>query len=223
MLFRSVDVIAFEADDSDGDALARATGLTRATGVTELEADDLGTAGSVTVEKYGDETLTFVEDGAGGQEVTVFARGGTEHVTDELERVLVDAIDVVTAALDQGGVVPGAGATEIAVANHVRSEAASVEGRKQLAVEAFADAVDVLPRTLAENTGMDPIDALVDLRAEFEREGVAGIISEGQTGVIDDPVDLSVLDPIAVKHEAVESAAEAATMIVRIDDVISAS
>ena len=217
------DVIAFEAGDSDGDALARATGLTRATGVTELEADDLGTAGSVTVEKYGDETLTFVEDGAGGQEVTVFARGGTEHVTDELERVLVDAIDVVTAALDQGGVVPGAGATEIAVANHVRSEAASVEGRKQLAVEAFADAVDVLPRTLAENTGMDPIDALVDLRAEFEREGVAGIISEGQTGVIDDPVDLSVLDPIAVKHEAVESAAEAATMIVRIDDVISAS
>jgi len=119
--------------------------------------------------------------------------------------------------------VPGAGATEIAIADHIRAEAAGVEGRKQLAVEAFADAVDVLPRTLAENTGMDPIDALVDLRAEHENEGIAGIIAEGQTGVIDDPVDLAVLDPVAVKHEALESASEAATMIVRIDDVISAS
>jgi chaperonin GroEL (HSP60 family) len=115
------------------------------------------------------------------------------------------------------------GATEIAVADHIRESSAGIEGRKQLAVEAYADAVDVLPRTLAENTGMDPIDALVDLRAEFETEGVAGIIAEGQTGVIDDPVDLGVLDPVAVKDEAIESATEAATMIVRIDDVISAN
>ncbi|WP_415383294.1 thermosome subunit alpha [Halosimplex sp. TS25] len=217
------DVAVFEVGDDEGDELAHATGLSRAAGVQELEADDLGSAGSISVEKYGDEYVTFVEDGDAGQSVTVFARGGTEHVTDELERVLGDALDVVTAALDKGGVVPGAGATEIAVADYIRSEAASIEGRKQLAVEAFADAVDVLPRTLAENTGMDPIDALVDLRAEHESEGIAGIISEGQTGVIDDPIDLAVLDPAAVKHEAVESAAEAATMIVRIDDVISAS
>ncbi|QLH77334.1 thermosome subunit [Halosimplex rubrum] len=216
-------VAAFEVGDDEGDELAHATGLSRAAGVNELEADDLGSAGSISVEKFGDDYVTFVEDGAAGQSVTVFARGGTEHVTDELERVLGDALDVVTAALDKGGVVPGAGATEIAVADHIRSEAASVEGRKQLAVEAFADAVDVLPRTLAENTGMDPIDALVDLRAEYESEGIAGIISEGQTGVIDDPVELGVLDPVAVKDEAVESATEAATMIVRIDDVISAS
>jgi len=217
------DVAAFEAGDSDGDDLAHATGLTRVANVRELEEGDLGSAGSISVEKFGDDFLTFVEDGDAGEAVTVFARGGTEHVTDELERVVGDALDVVTAAVSQGGVVPGAGASEIAVADHIRSEAASVEGRKQLAVEAFADAVDVLPRTLAENTGMDPIDALVDLRAEYESEGIAGIISEGQTGVIDDPIELGVLDPIAVKHEAVESAAEAATMIVRIDDVISAS
>jgi len=217
------DIVAFEVGDSEGDELAHATGLSRVAGVQQLEADDLGSAGAVSVEKYGDDYVTFVEDGDAGQSVTVFARGGTEHVTDELERVLGDALDVVTAALEKGGVVPGAGATEIAVADYIRSEAASVEGRKQLAVEAFADAVDVLPRTLAENTGMDPIDALVDLRAEHESEGIAGIISEGQTGVIDDPVDLGVLDPVAVKREAVESAAEAATMIVRIDDVISAS
>jgi chaperonin GroEL (HSP60 family) len=216
-------VIAFETGDDEGDELAHATGLSRVANVENLEAEDLGSAGSVSVEKYGDEYVTFVEDGAAGEAVTVFARGGTEHVTDELERVLGDALDVVTAAIDQGGVVPGAGATEIAIADHIRAEAAGVEGRKQLAVEAFADAVDVLPRTLAENTGMDPIDALVDLRAEHENEGIAGIIAEGQTGVIDDPVELAVLDPVAVKHEALESASEAATMIVRIDDVISAS
>jgi len=216
-------VMVLENKHDDGEELAFATGLTPVANVSSLEAEDLGHAESVSVEKFGDETLTFLEGGADGQAVTVFARGGTEHVADELERVLGDALDVVTAAVDQGGVVPGAGATEIAIADHVRDEAASVEGRKQLAVEAFADAIDVLPRTLAENTGMDPIDALVDLRAEFEREDIAGIISEGQTGVIDDPVDYGVLDPVAVKHEAVESAAEASTMIVRIDDVISAS
>jgi len=215
-------VMVLENKHDDGDDLAFATGLTPVANVNELEAEDLGHAGEVSVEKFGDETLTFIEDGAAGEAVTVFARGGTEHVTDELERVLGDALDVVTAAVDQGGVVPGAGATEIAIADHVRDEAASIEGRKQLAVEAFADAIDVLPRTLAENTGMDPIDALVDLRAEFEREGIAGIISEGQTGIIDDPIDYGVLDPVAVKHEAVESATEASTMIVRIDDVISA-
>ncbi|MEF8789522.1 MAG: TCP-1/cpn60 chaperonin family protein, partial [Haloarculaceae archaeon] len=88
---------------------------------------------------------------------------------------------------------------------------------------AFADAVDILPRTLAENTGMDPIDALVDLRSRHESEGIAGIIAHGQTGEIDDPVEYGVLDPAAVKREAIESATEAATMIVRIDDVISAS
>jgi chaperonin GroEL (HSP60 family) len=150
-------------------------------------------------------------------------RGGTEHVVDELERALSDALDVVTAALDSGGVVAGAGATEIVVGDRVREEAASVEGRKQLAVEAFADAVDVLPRTLAENTGMDPIDGLVDLRAANEEAaGRAGIVATGQHGEVADPVEAGVLDPAAVKREAFESATEAATMIARIDDVIAA-
>ncbi len=217
-------ILAFESVDSDdAKAIAAATGATRAGSVDTLDAGDFGEAGSVTVEKYGDEELVFVEGGAAAESVTIFARGGTEHVVDELERALQDALDVVTAALEEGGVVAGAGATEIAVADQIREEAASVEGRRQLAVEAYADAVDVLPRTLAENTGMDPIDALVALRSQHEETGRAGIISEGQSGVIDDPVDYGVLDPAAVKHEAVESATEAATMIVRIDDVISAS
>jgi len=215
-------VLALDGVD-DLEAIAGATGASRVTSVEELEADDLGSAESITVRGYGDDDLTFVEGGAAAEAVTIFARGGTEHVVDELERAIGDALDVVTAALERGGVVPGAGATEIAVADYVRSQAATVEGRKQLAVEAFADAVDVVPRTLATNTGMDPIDALVDLRAAYEDGDLSGVISEGQTGVVADPLEHGVIDPAAVKREAVESATEAATMIVRIDDVIAAS
>ena len=217
-------ILAFESvGDSDSKAIAKATGAKTIGSVDDLEADDLGHADEIRVEKFGEDELAFVEGGAAAESVTVFARGGTEHVADELERALNDALDVVTAALDKGGVVPGAGATEIAIADHIRQGSAGISGRKQLAVEAFADAVDILPRTLAENTGMDPIDALVDLRSRHESEGIAGIIAHGQTGEIDDPVEYGVLDPAAVKREAIESATEAATMIVRIDDVISAS
>jgi thermosome len=224
MLAKAGIVAIDDASDSDyGTPLARSTGLSVVTSINELEEDDLGHADSVTVKTYDDDDHVFVEGGKAGKSVTIFARGGTDHVTDELERAIGDALDVVTAALETGDVVPGAGGTEMAVANHVREASAGIEGRKQLAVDAFADAVEVLPRTLAENTGMDPIDALVDLRAAFEASERAGIISEGQTGVIDNPVDYGVLDPAAVKHEAVESATEAATMIVRIDDVIAAN
>jgi thermosome len=218
------EILAFDSvGDSDAKAIAKATGAKTIGSVDDLEADDLGRADEVRVEKFGDDELAFVEGGAAAESVTVFARGGTEHVADELERALTDALDVVTAALDKGGVVPGAGATEIAIADHVRQGSAGISGRKQLAVEAFADAVDILPRTLAENTGMDPIDALVDLRSRHENEGIAGIIAHGQTGEIGDPIDHGVLDPAAVKREAIESATEAATMIVRIDDVIASN
>ena len=203
--------------------IVETTGAKRVGSVEDIDEDALGLAESVGVEKHGDDEVSFIKGGAAAETVTVFARGSTEHVVDEIERALNDALDVTIAALDAGGVVPGAGATEIAAADHIRSKAASIEGRKQLAVEAFADAIDVLPRTLAENTGLDAIDALVDLRSRHESEGIAGVISEGQTGIVDDPVDYGILDPAAVKHEAVDSATEAATMIVRIDDVISSS
>jgi thermosome len=217
-------ILAFESvSDSEAKRIARATGARTVGSVKDLESSDLGFAETVRVEKYGRDELTFIEGGANAETVTVFARGGTEHVADELERALNDALDVVTAALDKGGVVPGAGATEIAIADHIRAGAASIEGRKQLAVEAFADAVDIIPRTLAENTGMDPIDALVDLRNRHESEGVAGLISEGQTGRVGDPTEAGILDPAAVKREAIESATEAATMIARIDDVIASN
>lgn len=216
-------ILAFESvDDDEAGAITRVTGANRVGAIDDLETDDLGNAESVHVESFGEDDLAFVEGGAAAESVTVFARGGTEHVTDELERALNDGLDVVTAALDAGGVVPGGGASEVAIAAHIRDHAASIEGRRQLAVEAFADAVDVLPRTLAENTGMDPIDALVDLRSRHDSDGRAGIISEGQTGNVEDPVEAGIFDPAAVKHEAVKSATESATMIARIDDVISA-
>jgi thermosome len=217
-------ILAFEdVGNDEARAVASATGASRTSKVAEIEDAELGRAETVRVRTFGDDDLAFVEGGAAAESVTLLVRGGTEHVVDELERALTDALDVVTAALDTGGVVPGAGATEIAIADRVREEAAGVEGRRQLAVEAFADAVDVLPRTLAENTGMDPIDGLVDLRAANEEEtGRAGIIATGEHGEVGDPVEAGVLDPAAVKREAVESATEAATMIARIDDVIAA-
>ncbi|WP_135303251.1 thermosome subunit alpha [Haloarcula amylovorans] len=215
-------ILAVESvSSSTAKEIVETTGAKRLGSVEALSEDALGHADRINVQKHGDDEVTFIQGGEAAEAVTVFARGSTDHVVDEIERALNDALDVVVAALDAGGVVPGAGATEIAIADHIRSKAASIEGRKQLAVEAFADAVDVLPRTLAENTGLDAIDALVDLRSEHENEGIAGVISEGQTGVVGDPVEYGILDPAAVKREAIDSATEAATMIVRIDDVIS--
>jgi len=218
------DVLAYEdVDDDDAAAIARATGSSFSGAINDLDAEDFGHAELVRVEKFGDDEVTFIEGGAEARSVTVLARGGTEHVTDELERALNDALDVVAAALDEGGVVPGAGSPEIAIADYVREHAASVTGRRQLAVEAFADAIDVVPRTLAANAGMDPIDALVELRSTFDDEDTAGIIvaDEDQTGHVGDPLDAGIVEPVAVKNEAIDSATEAATMIVRIDDVIS--
>nr|WP_240452098.1 thermosome subunit alpha [Halostella salina] len=216
-------VLAFSSvDDDDAKGIARATGAARVGALDDLADEDFGHAERVRTETFGDDELAFVEGGAAAESVTLFVRGGTDHVADELERAVNDALDVVIAAAETGGVVPGAGASEIAAADAVRDAATGTEGREQLAVEAFADAIDVLPRTLAENAGMDPIDALVDLRSAFDAEGRAGLITDGEAGEVGDPVEHGIVDPVAVKREAVESATEAATMIARIDDVISA-
>ncbi len=216
-------VLVFEdLGSSDARSIASATGARRVGALTDLSSDDFGHADRIRSERYGDDELTFIEGGAAAEAVTVFVRGGTSHIVDELERAVTDALDVVATARESGEVVPGAGASEIAIAHRVRSEAAGIEGRKQLAVTAFADAIDVVPRTLASNTGRDPIDSLVDLRAAHEAEGRAGLITDRETVTIDDPVEYGIVDPADVKREAIESAAEAATMIARIDDVIAA-
>ncbi|MGM0371197.1 MAG: thermosome subunit alpha [Halobacteriota archaeon] len=215
-------ILAFDSLSSDdADAITRTTGASRLATVEDIDAADLGSAESLSVKRFGDDELLFVSGGAQAEAVTLFVRAGTTHVLDELERAVNDGVDAVLAAAESGGVVPGAGCTEVRIADAVRSAAAGIEGREQLAVEAFADALDSIPRTIAENTGMDPIDALVEVRAANE-SGRGGILADSERGTIEDPVEYGVLDPVAVKREVLSSATEAATMIVRIDDVISA-
>ena len=217
-------IVAFEGvDDDDARRIARASGARWIGTVDEFDDDDLGVVESIDAQLIGDDELTFFEGGEAAESVTIFVRGGTDNVVHELERVVNDSLDVVRTTRSTGDVVPGAGSVEIAISSAIREAAAGITGRQQLAVEAFADAVDSIPRTIAENAGEDPIDALVDLRAAHEESGRAGIVVDGGDVIYDDPVDHGVLDPAAVKHEAIDSATEASTMIVRIDDVIAAS
>ncbi len=153
------------AKTSDIEALSRSTGARIISNIDDIEADDLGFAGSVAQKDIAGDERIFVEDVEDARAVTMILRGGTEHVVDEVERAIEDSLGVVAATLEDGKVLPGGGAPETQLALGLRDHADSVGGREQLAVEAFADAIDVIPRTLAENAGLDPIDSLVDLRS----------------------------------------------------------
>ncbi|HWH07566.1 MAG TPA: thermosome subunit beta, partial [Candidatus Thermoplasmatota archaeon] len=155
--------------EKDMKKLARATGAKVVSNVKELTKDDLGQAGLVEQRKIGNDELTFVTECPSAKAVTILCRGGTEHVIDEVERTLDDAIGVVTTAYKDGQLVAGGGSPEVEVALNLRRYAATVGGREQLAIEAFADAVEVIPRTLAENAGLDAINVLVDLRSAHEK------------------------------------------------------
>ena len=209
------------AKKSDMKRLARATGGTVVSNIDDVTADELGYAGSVGQQDVGGDERIFVEDVEEARSVTMILRGGTEHVVDEVERAIDDSLGVVRTTLDEGSVLPGGGSPETEVSLGLRDYADSVGGREQLAVEAFADAIDVIPRTLAENAGLDPIDSLVDLRSKHD----AGEISSGLDAYTGDVVDMEadgVVEPLRVKTQAIESATEAAVMILRIDDVIAA-
>ncbi|PSP47734.1 thermosome subunit [Halobacteriales archaeon QH_7_69_31] len=209
------------AKKSDMKALARATGGRVVSNVDDVAAEDLGFAGSVAQKDIAGDEKIFVEEVEEARAVTLILRGGTEHVVDEVERAVEDSLGVVRTALNEGEVLPGGGAPETALALGLRDYADSVGGREQLAVEAFADAVDVIPRTLAENAGLDPIDSLVDLRSRHADDGsVSGL--DAYTGDVLDMESEGVVEPLRVKTQAIESATEAAVMILRIDDVIAA-
>jgi len=209
------------AKSDDFTRLSRATGATPVSNVNDIEAEDLGEAGSVAQKDIGGDERIFVEDVEEAKSVTLILRGGTEHVVDEVERAIEDSLGVVRVTLEDGKVMPGGGAPETELAMQLRDFADSVGGREQLAVEAFADALEVIPRTLAENAGHDPIDSLVDLRSQHD----GGDTSAGLDAYTGDVVDMEadgVVEPLRVKTQAIESATEAATMILRIDDVIAA-
>ncbi|WP_142986353.1 thermosome subunit alpha [Halorubrum cibi] len=209
------------AKSDDLKRLARATGGRVVSNLEDIESDDLGFAGSVAQKDVGGDERIFVEDVEEAKSVTLILRGGTEHVVDEIERAIDDSLGVVRTTLLDGQVLPGGGAPEAELALQLRDFADSVGGREQLAVEAFADALEVIPRTLAENAGLDPIDSLVDLRSRHDG-GEFGAGLDAYTGDVIDMEAEGVVEPLRVKTQAIESATEAAVMILRIDDVIAA-
>ena len=208
---------------SDMDKLARATRGKVVTSIDDLSAGDLGSAGLVEERKIADEKMTFVEGCKDPKAVSLLVRGGTEHVVDEVERAVHDAICVVAAAVEDGKVVAGGGAPEIELAKQLREYAETVGGREALAITAFADAVEIVPRTLAENAGLDSIDMLVDLRAKHEKPNGKNIGLNVYEGKVMDMLSIGVVEPLRIKTQAMKSASEAAVMILRIDDVIAAA
>ncbi len=207
---------------SDMDALAKATGGRVITSLDDLTPQDLGFAKLVEEKKIAGEAMTFIRDCKDPKAVTILVRGSTEHVVDEVDRSVEDAVGAVASAVELGKIVPGAGAPEAEVSKRLRKFAEKFSGREQLAIRAFADALEVVPRSLAENGGLDPIDTLTELRAAHEQgKTYHGI--DIFNGKITDAEQMGVIEPLKVKIQAIKSAAEAAEMILRIDDVISAS
>jgi len=205
---------------SDMEKLAKATGANLVTKLDDLKADDLGTANLVEEKKIADDRMTFVTGCKNPKAVSVLIRGGTEHVVDEIDRSLNDAISVVAVAFEDGKLVTGGGSTAIEVAQRLRDYAASVGGREQIAIDAFASALEVIPTALAENAGLDPIDVLIELRqAHKQGKKYAGI--NVFSGKVVDMKKEKVLEPIRVGRQAISSATDAAVMILRIDDVIA--
>jgi len=207
---------------SDMERLARATGGSVVTTLDDLSEKDLGFSGFVEELKVGDEQMTYVRECKNAKSVTLLVRGGTEHVVDEIKRAMEDAVGDVVSAIKGGAVVAGAGASEIEIARELRKYSESLSGREQLAVQAFASAMEVIPRTLAENAGLDPIDVLVDLKAAHDKNKKwAGInVFSGKTM---DAWKEGVIEPLKIKTQAISSASEVAVMILRIDDVIASA
>ncbi len=208
------------AKKSDMEALSKATGARIITNIDDLKEDDLGFASKVEEKKIGDSDMIFIEGCDEAKSVSVLLRGGTEHVVDEVKRAFEDAIGVVAVAHEDGAVLTGGGSVISAVSRDLRSYAEGIGGREQMAIEAFSSALEVIPRTLSENAGLDPVNTIIDLRKAH---------SEGKTnhgvnvfeGGVKDMSKAKVFEPSRVVEQAIQSASETAVMILRIDDVIS--
>jgi len=205
----------------DMEKLSKATGGRILASVKELTKEGLGEAKVVEEVKIGDDKLVYVRDAKNPKAVTIVIRGGTEHVVDEADRSLHDALCVVRNALEDGKILAGGGAPEAELSKRLREYAVKVGGREQLAIEAFAEALEAVPTTLAENAGLDPIDVLVELRSKHEKAANPWFGVDVYSGEVKDMKKLNVLDPLRVKQQAIKSASEAASMILRIDDVIA--
>jgi thermosome len=207
---------------SDMEKLARATGAKIISRIKDLSTDALGQAKAVEEVKIGEDKLIYVRECKNPKAVTIVIRGGSEHVIGEAERSLRDALCVVRNAIEDGKIVPGGGAPEAELSRQLRSYAVKVGGREQLAIEAYADAVEAIPLILAENAGLDPIDIMVALRVEHEGEHSPYFGVDVFSGKIKNMLELNVIEPIRVKQQVIKSATEAANMILKIDDLIAA-
>lgn len=205
---------------SDMEKLAASTGANIINKISELDKSDLGAAGLVEVKKVGDNDMTYVSDLKDAKSVTILIRGGTKHVVDEIERSLIDAWSVVKVAIEDGMMVTGGGSTAVEIAMQLRSYAQSVGGREQIAIDAFASAMESIPTTLAENAGLDPIDILIEMRKQHKAGNkYAGL--NPFSGKVEDMFALNVIEPYRIGKQAINSATDAAVMILRIDDVIA--
>ncbi|MEM2970865.1 MAG: thermosome subunit beta [Candidatus Bathyarchaeia archaeon] len=206
---------------SDMEKLSKATSGKIITNLDDMNPTDLGYASLVEERKIGDDKMTFVEGCKNPRAVTILVRGGTERIVDEAERSLHDALCVVRDVVEEPKVLAGGGAPELEVARVLKKYAETLPGKEQLAVKSFAEALEVIPATLTENAGLDPIDILSELRARHEKgETWTGI--EVNSGKIQDMSKAGVFDPLSVKKQIIKSASEAASMILKIDDVIAA-
>jgi thermosome len=206
---------------SDMEKLAKATGGKIITNLDDMSPADLGYASLVEERKIGDDKMTFVEGCKHPRAVTILIRGATERVVEEAERSVHDALCVVRDIVEEPKVLAGGGAPELEIAKALKKYAETLPGREQLAVKSFAEALEAIPATLTENAGLDPIDILSELRAKHEKgETWAGI--EVHSGKVQDMREAGVFEPISVKKQVVKSATEAASMILKIDDVIAA-
>lgn len=206
--------------DSEMKNISRATGARIIRNIHEIEANDLGSAGLVEQEGESEVGKTYIKECTNAKSVTIIVRGSTDHVTENIERSIDDALRVVKDVIEEGKIVSGGGAPEIEVALGLRSYAASVGGREQMAISAFADALEAIPKALAENAGHDTIDTILNLRASHSNMKNAGL--NVYTGEIENMLENGVVDPLKVKTQAIKSASEAATMVLRVDDVLKA-
>jgi thermosome len=208
--------------ESDMEKLAKATGGRMVNNLADLKPSDLGHCGLVEERKIGNDKMIFVEDCKNPQAVAIFVRAGLERMIDEAERSLNDALYVISDVAELPKMVPGGGAIEMEVAKEVRSYARKVGGREQLAIEAFADALEVIPKTLAENAGLDTLDTMVAMKTAHEKkDGLAMGVNVFKGGVVDMMKD-GVVEPLVVKLQAIKSGIEVTSMILRIDDVVAA-
>ncbi|TFG31830.1 thermosome subunit [Candidatus Thorarchaeota archaeon] len=210
------------AKKSTLEKLAKATGANAATSLDELDASSLGVAGIVEEVRIGDDKLVYVRNCKDPKAVSIVIRGGTEHVVDEAERALHDALCVVRNVVEDGTYVAGGGSTETEIARRLETYANKIGGREQLAIEAFAESLLIIPKTLAENGGHDPIDIIADLNKDHSATTGLWFGVDVEKGKSSDMMKAGVIEPARVKSQAIRAAAEAAQMILRIDDVIAA-